>query len=94
LSSRVVSPQDLVQHGLIDALASKEQILENAIAAVRDLASQPAFEVVKKQVRGGLAADVQGLAVAGADPPAFVWVKYENRMPSGPGLFAAFQDSG
>ncbi|HTE97587.1 MAG TPA: enoyl-CoA hydratase/isomerase family protein [Bradyrhizobium sp.] len=68
LSSRVVSPQDLVQHGLIDALASKEQILENAIAAVRDLASQPAFEVVKKQVRGGLAADVQGLAVAGADP--------------------------
>jgi len=68
LSSRVVGPQDLVQHGLIDALASKEQILENAIAAVRDLASQPAFEVVKKQVRGGLAADVQGLAVAGADP--------------------------
>jgi enoyl-CoA hydratase len=68
LSSRVVSPQDLVQHGLIDALASKEQIIENAIAAVRDLASQPAFEVVKKQVRGGLAADVQALAVAGADP--------------------------
>ena len=68
LSSRVVSPQDLVQHGLVDALASKEQILENAIAAARDLASQPAFEVVKKQVRGGLAADVQALAVAGADP--------------------------
>jgi enoyl-CoA hydratase len=68
LSSCVVSPQDLVQHGLIDALASKEQILENAIAAARDLASQPAFEVVKKQVRGGLAAEVQALAVAGADP--------------------------
>jgi enoyl-CoA hydratase len=68
LSSRVVSPQDLIQHGLIDALASKEQILENAIAATWDLASQPAFEVVKKQVRGGLAAEVQGLAVAGADP--------------------------
>ena len=42
--------------------------MENAIAAARDLAAQPAFEVVKKQVRGGLAADVQGLAVAGADP--------------------------
>ena len=38
------------------------------VAAARDVASQPAFEVVKKQVRGGLAADVQGLAVAGADP--------------------------
>ena len=68
LSSRVVSPQDLVQHRLVDALASKEHILENAIAAARDLASQPAFEVVKKQVRGGLAADVRALAVAGADP--------------------------
>jgi enoyl-CoA hydratase len=68
LSSRVVSPQDLIQHRLVDALASKEHILENAIAAVRDLASQPAFEVVKKQVRGGLAAEVQALAVAGADP--------------------------
>jgi len=68
LSSRVVSPQDLVQHRLVDALASKEHILENAIVAARDLASQPAFEVVKKQVRGGLAADVRALAVAGADP--------------------------
>jgi len=68
LSSRVVSPQNLLQHGVVDALASKEHILENAIAAARDLASQPAFEVVKKQVRGGLAADVQALAVAGADP--------------------------
>jgi enoyl-CoA hydratase len=68
LSSRVVSPQDLAQHRLIDALASKDHILENAIVAARDLASQPAIEVVKKQVRGGLAADVRALAVAGADP--------------------------
>jgi enoyl-CoA hydratase/carnithine racemase len=68
LSSRVVSPQDLVQHQLVDALASKEHILENAIVAARDLASQPAFEVVKKQVRGGVAADVRALAVAGGDP--------------------------
>jgi enoyl-CoA hydratase len=68
LSSRVVSPQNLLQHGVIDALASKEHILDNAIAAARDLASQPAFAVVKKQVRGGLAVDVQALAVAGGDP--------------------------
>jgi enoyl-CoA hydratase len=68
LSSRVVSPRDLVQHGVADALARKEQILEDAIAAARDLASQPAFEVVKKQVRGGLAAGLRALAVAGADP--------------------------
>ena len=67
LSSRVVSPQNLLQHGVIDALASKEHILDNAIAAARDLASQPAFAVVKKQVRGGLAVDMQALAVAGGD---------------------------
>ena len=68
LSSRMVGPQDLLQHGLVDALARREQILESAIRAARDLASQPAFEVVKKQVRGGLAAEVQALAVAEADP--------------------------
>ena len=71
---------------MIDALASKEQILENAIAAVRDLASQPAFEVVKKQVRGGLAADVQALAVAGADAflRSFGKVREPQAMWSGP----------
>lgn len=68
LSSRVMGPGDLAQHGLVDALVSKEQVLEKAIAVARDLASQPAFAVVKKQVRGGLAAEVQALAAAGADP--------------------------
>ena len=68
LSSRVVSPQHLVPHGLVDALSSADLVLENAVAAVRDLASQPAFEVVKKQVRGGLAGELQALAAAGSDP--------------------------
>jgi enoyl-CoA hydratase len=68
LSSRVVSPRDLVSYGLVDSLESTELVLENAVAAARELASQPAFEVVKKQVRGGLAAEVQALAAAEADP--------------------------
>ena len=68
LSSRVVSPQDMTQYGVVDALASKEHIVEKAVAAARELASQPAFAVVKKQVRGGLAAEVQALAVAATDP--------------------------
>jgi enoyl-CoA hydratase len=68
LSSRVVSPRDLVPYGLVDALASTERVLENAVAIARELASQPAFEVVKKQVRGDLAAGVQALAAAEIDP--------------------------
>jgi enoyl-CoA hydratase len=68
LSSRVVSPQDMAQYGLVDALANKEHIVEKAVAAARELASQPAFAVVKKQVRGGIAAEVQALAIAATDP--------------------------
>jgi enoyl-CoA hydratase len=68
LSSRVMSPQDLVQYALIDALAGRERIVEDAVAAARELASQPAFETVKKQVRGGLAAELRALADAETDP--------------------------
>jgi enoyl-CoA hydratase len=68
LSSRVMSPQDLVGHALINALTGRDQIVEQAVAAARDLASQPAFQVVKKQVRGGLAAELRALADAETDP--------------------------
>jgi len=68
LSSRVLSPQDFVPHGVIDALTARERIVEEAVAAARDLASQPAFAVVKRQVRGGLAAELGALAAAGTDP--------------------------
>jgi enoyl-CoA hydratase len=67
LSSRIVSPQHLVAHGMVDALASADLIRDNAVAAARELASQPAFTVVKQQVRGGLVAEVQALAAAGSD---------------------------
>jgi enoyl-CoA hydratase len=68
LSSRVMSPQDLVPHAVIDALTSSKQIVEQAVAAARDLASQPAFAVVKRQVRGRLVAELRSLADAGSDP--------------------------
>ena len=68
LSSTVLSPRDLVPHGVIDRLTGTESIVEDAVAVARDLCSQPAFAVVKKQVRGGLAADLQRLAASGSDP--------------------------
>jgi enoyl-CoA hydratase len=68
MSSLVMPPHDFVPHGVIDALTARDRIVEQAIAAVRDLASQPAFAVVKKQMRGGLAAELSSLADASTDP--------------------------
>jgi enoyl-CoA hydratase len=68
LSSRVVSPQELLPYGVIDRLASAAGIVEEAVTAARDLGSQPAFRVVKQQVRGALAAELRALAAAGSDP--------------------------
>jgi enoyl-CoA hydratase len=68
LSGRVMSPQDFAPYALIDALTKRERIVEEAVATARDLALQPAFEVVKKQVRGGLAAELRALADAESDP--------------------------
>lgn len=68
LSSRVMPPRDFVPHGVIDVLTAREGIVDEAVAAARDLASQPAFAVVKKQVRGGLAAELGALADADTDP--------------------------
>lgn len=68
LSSGVMSPQDLVRHALVDVLTGRERIVDEAVAAARDLASQPAFAVVKNQVRGVLAAELRALADADSDP--------------------------
>ncbi len=68
LSSRVMSPRELAAHALVDGLASRDTIVAAAVTAARDLASQPAFAVVKQQLRGGLAAEVRALAASGTDP--------------------------
>jgi hypothetical protein len=44
------------------------QILQNAVSAARDLATQPAFKTIKRQVRGALQAELQRLAADGVDP--------------------------
>lgn len=68
LSSRVVSPRELVAHAVIDGVTSREVVVETAVSTARDLAAQPAFAVVKQQLRGALAAEVKALAESGADP--------------------------
>ena len=68
LSSCTISARDLVGHGVVDDLIAPELIVEKAVSVSRELAAQPAFRVVKKQVRGELAAAVQMLAADGSDP--------------------------
>lgn len=62
LSSQIASPQQMLAHATVDGLTSRERLLDDAIAMARDLASQPAFKMIKQQLRGGLAADLQALA--------------------------------
>ncbi|WP_315830816.1 enoyl-CoA hydratase/isomerase family protein [Bradyrhizobium prioriisuperbiae] len=68
LSSRVLSPQDLVAHAVIDGVVERGTIVETAVTIARDLAAQPAFAVVKQQLRGALAAEVRALAASESDP--------------------------
>jgi enoyl-CoA hydratase len=68
LSSMTMDQQALHDAGVIDGLVPADSLRAAACAAALRLASQPAFAVVKRQVRGGLAARVAALAEAGADP--------------------------
>lgn len=64
LSSRVVDAETLYQHTLIDEVVPADQLDVLALDRARDLASQPAFGIVKQQVRGALAREVAVLASA------------------------------
>jgi enoyl-CoA hydratase len=68
LSSRTVSPGCLAGYGVVDNLVDAGLIVQNAVSAARDLAAQPAFKIVKGQVRGALQAELQKFAVDGVDP--------------------------
>ncbi len=64
LSSRIVTTETLVQHTLIDEVVPADQLDTLALERARDLASQPAFAIVKQQVRGALIQEVTALANA------------------------------
>lgn len=70
LSSEIVRASTLMSEGLADQLASPDQLQPSAIKAAQDLASQPAFAVVKRQIRGDLQKQLKALAASGKDPLA------------------------
>jgi enoyl-CoA hydratase len=68
LTSQTQSPAELFRQGVIDELCSHDDLIEAAVGRVRDTASQPAFSLVKAQVRKGTIAKLTEIAASGEDP--------------------------
>ena len=68
LSSEVVGAAALAERDVIDALCPSHALIETALLRAAQLAAQPAFSTVKRQVRGPLAERVAALAAKGDDP--------------------------
>lgn len=68
LSSATVTAATLVDGRVGDALCSQANMVASAIETASTLAAQPAFGVVKRQIRGELAARLAALATSGQDP--------------------------
>jgi enoyl-CoA hydratase len=68
LSSRMIGPRALAEQAVIDIVTDRDTLLDRAVASARELATQPAFMVVKRQLRGELADRLAALAASGDDP--------------------------
>jgi enoyl-CoA hydratase len=68
LTSVVVGPAELRAAGVIDRLEPAERLVPAAVAAANELAAQPAFAVVKRQVRAPALERLAALAASGDDP--------------------------
>src|SRR6516225_6226619 len=67
LTSAVLNPHELLEARIIDELCAVEQLQSRSIALAKKLSAQPAFQAVKRQIRGGLADRVAGLASTGQE---------------------------
>lgn len=70
LTSETISSADLIAHDLADAACDLNGLLALAYERAAQTASQPAFAMVKQQMRGGLIERVVALANSGDDPLA------------------------
>lgn len=70
LTSATLPPAELHALGVLDGVVPLEGLEAAAVEAVRDLATQPAFEAVKHQLRGPTLARLAELAASGHDPLA------------------------
>jgi len=68
LSSEAMAPQAMRDLGVLDDLAAAADLAARAADRAEALARQPGFAIVKRQVRGGLADELQALARSGDEP--------------------------
>jgi len=68
MTSETIDAEALARYRIADRLVPAENLLEAATATALETASQPAFAIVKRQMRGGLIEKVQALAASGEDP--------------------------
>lgn len=67
LTSETIDASELVALGLATAAGGEATLVENAVGRVRDLARQPAFGVIKQQIRATGALKLRELVRSGAD---------------------------
>jgi enoyl-CoA hydratase len=70
LTSATLTPAELLALGVLDGLVPPDALEAVAIDAAKDLAAQPAFQTVKRQLRGPTLARLAELAASGHDPLA------------------------
>ncbi len=70
LTSKVIGVDDMQAAGVFDEVVPREILLNRAAEIAQAMTSQPAFSMVKRQVRGDLADHLTELAASGADPLA------------------------
>ncbi len=68
MSSAIVPGEALFARDVIDALVPEEDVLASARKAAQELAAQPAFGPVKRQVRGDLITALEAHVRSGEDP--------------------------
>jgi len=68
LTSEAVTPAEMHARGVIDRLVPREDLVAEAREAVRSLASQPGFALVKAQLRRETQRRLDALARSGEDP--------------------------
>ncbi|NBU26715.1 MAG: enoyl-CoA hydratase/isomerase family protein [Caulobacteraceae bacterium] len=68
LTSQTLSPTQLFGQGVIDELCSPDDLMDSAIRTVRETASQPAFSLVKAQVRQHAISRLSQIVASGEDP--------------------------
>jgi enoyl-CoA hydratase len=68
LTGRMIEPEEALALRVIDELAGPDQLLDRALALAARLASLSAYAIVKQQVRGPVAAELERIAATGDDP--------------------------